>query len=217
MIKKSNHKSRLLDALAMAVDAPLNAEGFSRRRCSLAYTRTLNGAEQEISFVTDWFPKYQPDVEAHIHPMVRLKMPSISCSALDLVQGDKMLLAGAPEIILNQPIEFAAPKDAHVRWFASGALQFVEVCQSITSFLEQWIFPLLSQLSTAEDLIRAFETCDVRLMKQKHWYVFIAAAYKVQHRETEMRRLVEEHFGSPGMRKLYSKLFESCWPTLDSK
>jgi len=68
----------------------------------------LNAAEQQINFVTDYFPKYQPNAEAHIHPMLLLRMPRVSERALALVKGNNLLLADAPDVIVNQPIEFTA-------------------------------------------------------------------------------------------------------------
>ena len=124
-------KNELLEALAVVVDEPLKQVGFVRKKGSITYSRRLNDAGQQIAFVMDCFPKYQPGAEAHIHPMLLLKMPQVSEKALALVNGDNMLLAGAPEIIVNQPIEFTAPKDKHQRWFATGNEQFVAASESI--------------------------------------------------------------------------------------
>ena len=140
--------------------------------------------------------------------MLRLVMPELSKLAMTIVKGDEMLLAGAPDIIVNQPIEFAAPKGAHTRWFATGAEQFNETCQSIIAFLRLWVFPFLLELSTPEDLVKAYEKSDIRLMKQKHWHIFVLAAYQALGRLDEARCVVLKQFGSPGLRKRYSKLFE---------
>jgi hypothetical protein len=209
MTTQSVVKDYLLNALVAFVDQPMSEEGFSRNRSSFTYTRTIKEAEQQIVFAADWFPKYQPGAEAHIHPMIRLAMPEVSKRAIDLVRGDEMLLAGAPEIILNQPIEFAAPKDAHLRWFPTGPEQFNEACQSILAFHRLWVFPLLKELSTPEDLVRAYETNDGRLMKQKHWHIFVAAAYQILGRLDDAFSIIQKQFGSPGLRKRYSKLFEA--------
>jgi hypothetical protein len=136
-------------------------------------------------------------------------MPAISKLAITLVKGDKMLLAGAPEIILNQPIEFTAQKDAHVRWFATGPTEFADACQSILAFLRQWVLPLFSELSTPEDLVRAYESSEVRIMKQRHWNIFVVAAYAELGLMDQARKVVEKHFGSPGMRSRYASLFET--------
>lgn len=202
-------KNELLEALAAVVDEPLKQVGFARKKGSLTYSRTLNIAEQQITFVMNCFPKYQPGAEAHIHPMLQLRMSPVSEKALALVNGDKMLLADAPEIIVNQPIEFTAPKDKHQRWFATGNEQFVAACASIQAFLTAWVLPFLSEVSTAAELVMLYERNDARVMKQKHWHIFIAAAYELLGQLDKARQLVREQFGSPGLRKRYAPLFTS--------
>jgi hypothetical protein len=202
-------KNWLLEALTAVMDEPLKRAGFARKKGSLTYSRTLNAAEQQISFVTDYFPKYQPGAEAHIHPMLQLKMSPVSENALSLVNGDKMLLAGAPEIIMNQPIEFTAPKDKHQRWFAAGNEQFVAACGSIQAFLTLWVLPFLSEITTPADLVKLYETNDPRIMKQKHWHIFIAAAYEVSGQLDKARQVVRAQFGGAGLRRRYAPLFAS--------
>jgi len=202
-------KNELLEALAAVVDEPLKQVGFVRRKGSLTYSRMLNAAEQQITFVMDCFPKYQPGAEAHIHPMLQLRMPQVNEKALALVNGDKMLLADAPEIIVNQPIEFTAPKDERQRWFATGKAQFVAACDSIQAFLARWVLPFLAEVSTPADLVKLYQTNDARIMKQKHWHIFIAAAYQVLGQLDKAREVVVKQFGSPGLRKRYAPLFAS--------
>jgi hypothetical protein len=139
--------------------------------------------------------------------MLQLAMPQVNEKALALVKGDKMLLAGAPEIIVNQPIEFTAPKDKHQRWFATGNEQFVTACDSIKAFLARWVLPFLSEVSTPEDLVKLYETNDARMMKQKHWHIFVVAAYQVLGRPDKACEVVQQHFGSLGLRKRYAPLF----------
>jgi hypothetical protein len=202
-------KYRLLDALADVLDEPLMQLGFVRKKGSLNYSRSLNDSLQQIRFVMDSNPKYQPGVDAHVHPMVRLAMPKVTETALVLVKGDKLLLAGAPEIIVNQPIEFTAPKEKHERWFASNDEQFAAVCESIKAFLTRWVLPFLLEVSTPSDLVKLYETNDERIMKQKHWYIFVAAAYQVLGCLDKAREVGRQHFGSPGLRKRYAPLFAS--------
>lgn len=202
-------KNELLEALAAVVEEPLKQVGFARKKGSLTYSRTVNAAEQSITFVMDCFPKYQPGVEAHIHPVLQLRMSPVSEKALTLVNGDKMLLADAPEIIVNQPIEFTAPKDKHQRWFATGHEQFVAACDSIQTFLARWVLPLLSEVSGPADLVKLYEMNDARFMRQKHWHIVIVAAYQVLGQLDKAREVVRQQFGSPGLRKRYAPLFAS--------
>jgi hypothetical protein len=202
-------KAQLFGALAEVLDEPMKQAGFARKKESLTYSRALNAAEQQITIVMDCFPKYQPGAEAHIHPMLHLRLPQVSEKAVALVRGDKMLLAGAPEIIVNQPIEFTAPKDQHERWFATGKEQFTAACDSIQAFLNRWVLPFLSEVSTPAGLVKLYEANDARIMKQKHWHIFIAAAYQVTGQIDKARDVVRQQFGSPGLRKRYAPLFQS--------
>lgn len=205
----SELKHQLLEALVQVVDNPMHEVGFVRRKGSLIYNRKLNDAEQQITFVMDTYPKCQPGAEAHIHPMLQLAMPQVCETALALVKGDKFLLANAPDIIVNQPIEFTAPKDQHQRWFATGKDEFVATCVSISAFLSRWVLPFLSEVSTPADLVKIYETNDTRMLRLQHWHIRVAAAYQVMGRLDKAREVVRQHFGSAGLRKRYAPLFTS--------
>ncbi len=155
----------------------------------------------------DIFPTYEPNAEAHIHPALQLRLPKVSERALALVNGDSALLAGAPEIIVNQPIEFTAPKDEYQRWFATGEEQFFTVCTSIRLFIERWVLPFFSQVSKPADLVKIYETKNERMMKQKHWYIFVAGAYDILNERAKAAEVIQTHFGSAGLRRRYSSLF----------
>jgi hypothetical protein len=92
-------KNQLLETLAEVLDLPMKAVGFTRNKRSLVYTRKVNDAEHRIMFIIHYHPKYQPGAEAHIHPMLQLRMSKVSEIALAMVTGDNMLLAGASEIL----------------------------------------------------------------------------------------------------------------------
>lgn len=198
-----------MEALAHVLDEPVRTAGFTRNRRSLVYTRKVNDAEQRIAFIVHCHPKYQLAAEAHICPALQVIIPKISQSALALVKGDKMLLAGAPEIVIGQPIDFTAPKAEQQRWFATGGEQFVAACDSIRAFLSSWVLPFLSEISTPAELVRLYETNDARVLKQKHWHIFVAAAYQVLSQLDKARQVVRHRFGSPGLRKRYAPLFAS--------
>ena len=202
-------KQEILMALSEVIDNSLREIGFTRRRDSLSYVRSRAGTEQRIIFIVDFFPTYQPGAKAHIHPAIQLKMSEISRVALELAKNDRRLLADAPDLIANQPIEFTAPKDAHERWFASDRSEYRDVCQAIKRFLFKWVIPFLSETLTPEDLVKLYETNDERIMKQRHWYIFIAAAYLILGRADAARKVVSERFASPGLRKKYSAVFDS--------
>ena len=201
-------KPKLLAALTQVVDEPLRSEGFTRGKNGLIYKRKLNDSVQEISFVSDWYPRYHPGAEAHLYPTFLVRMPEVTKLAIEFVRGEVRLLGGAT-LIVNQPVEHAAPKGERPQWYPTGEKEFVQACRSIVSFMRQWVFPLLSEFSTAEDLVRIHETNDPRVSWQFIWYIYIAAAYCKIGRFEEARKLVNEKFGSPGLRRQYSMVFES--------
>ena len=209
---KQDIKSDLLTALGSIGDEAFGAMGFKRRKGSLDYRRTVGDAQQTVAFAADYLPKCKPGEELHLHPAMRLVMPTVTEAALRLVAGKKVLLANAPSIIVNQPIEFTAPKAEHVRWFATGLDQMKERVTELIEFVEKWVRPFLDQLSTPDDLIAVYKSGDERMLKQRHWYLFIAAAYMVNGDDSEALNILENNLGLPGLRKRYAVAFETLGP-----
>ncbi|WDE08762.1 hypothetical protein SG34_033220 [Thalassomonas viridans] len=200
-------KNNLLDMLMEFIDAPLLAKGFKRRKSSTLYKRTLPEGIQEIDFVTSVSPKYQPDAQVHIQPAFILKLPQVSAKALRLVDGNKMLLANAADIILKQPVDICAPKEEHQRWFIRKPDDHVSVGAAIRSFLEKWLYPFVDSLESIGDLLSAYEAADTRLVKQQHWYVFVSAAYLLKSEPEKAKAVMIEHLGNPGLKRRYASVY----------
>lgn len=205
-------KADLLRALDEAGDETFSKLGFKRRKGSLNYTRDINDARQTIAFAADYLPKYQADAELHLHPAMHLTMKQVSEAALRLVAGNKMLLANAPDVIVNQPIEFTAPKVEHVRWFASGLDQMKEQVTATGVFMQKWTMPFLDELTTPDELIGVYKSADERMLKQHHWYLFIAAAHLAKGDDRDALNVLEDNLGAPGLRKRYAVAFETLSP-----
>ncbi len=126
-----------------------------------------------------------------------------------LVNGNKMLLANAPDILLKQPIEMSAPKENHERWFTKGVEDYSDVGAAICSFFERWLVDLLDGLQGVNDLLKAYESADERLLKQQHWYVYVTAAYLLKGEKAKARSVMESHLGNPGLKKRYSAVYEN--------
>ena len=206
-------KADLLAALDAVGDEAFAGMGFKRRKGTLDYIRTIRDARQTIAYAIDCLPKYQLGEELHLHPAMHIAMKPVTEAALRLVAGNKMLLANAPDIIVNQPIEFTAPKPEHARWFASGLDQMKERVTEISAFVKKWVIPFLDVLTTPDDLIGVYENADERMMKQRHWYLFVAAAHLAQENDREALTVLEENLGAPGLRKRYSTAFETLGST----
>jgi hypothetical protein len=202
-------KADLLDVLQQDGDGRFGRWGFGRGAGSLSYERNFKDARQSIVFNVDTFPRYEPGAELHIHPSMHLAMTAVTDAALKLVGGDAALLANAPDIIVNQPIEVAAPKDAHVRWFATGKDQMRERVRDIAGFTECRLIPFLNGLGTPDDLVTIYSNNDGRMMKLQHWYVYVAAAYILLGKPNEAREVLEKHLGAARLRRRYAAAFEA--------
>ena len=159
-------------------------------------------------FGADYFPKYEKSAEICIHPWLRVKMPAVTEMALRLVGGNKMLLANATDLVVAQPVEFGAPKEVHERWFATGEEEIKQCVQRIVPYIESLGLPLLKSLSNPQDLIAACAKDDERLMKQMHWYVYVAAALALSGEYESACNLLEEKY-APGIRRRYAVVFEN--------
>ncbi len=209
MRDKQDVKTDLLEALGSNGDSFVVPYGLKRGKSSLEYVASTERVRHAILVAADYFPKYEPSAEIHIHPVLRVGMPDVTEMALRLVGRNKMLLANAPELIVAQPVEYAAPKDAHQRWFATGYEQIVQRIRSIGEFIREWTFPVFDLLNSPEGLINAYASDDDRLLKQKHWYVFVAAAYALGSDYDAALAVVNERLGSPGLRRMYAPVFEN--------
>lgn len=120
-----------------------------------------------------------------------------------------MVASSDPHLILNQPITFAAPKENHEYWYATGLEEIVAVCERIREFVFQWVLPFVDRARSPADLVRLYEENDSRMMKQLHTHVYIVAAYRLLGEEEKAREVVRKHFSEPGIKARYGALFKS--------
>ena len=208
MRRKGQTKPDLLAALASVSDIPLMDLGYKRNKRSTFYTKNIEQARHTIFFTTDFSPMYEADAEAHIHPMIRIQIPSVTEKALELVDGNRMLRAGAPEIFVNQPIEFTAPKNCHMRWFTYGPEDYAAVVKDIVAFLLNWAIPFLEQFTSPFSIVDAYNRGEDRLMWQQHTYVDVAAAFCLCEQPEKAREVIKEKLGAPGLKRRYAVVFE---------
>jgi hypothetical protein len=202
-------KAALLDALADVLDVPMAEVGFKRRPGTAAFVRALENGDQRVLFLMDCFPTYESGAVAHVHPALEIRMAGVSEVALKLVGGNALLLAGAPDIVVKQPIDLLAPKERHIRWFAYDRADMWTACRGIYQFLAEWAWPFLAELATPSDLVRAYETGDSRILRQRHWYVFVVAAYVLLNESGRARAVAKDHFGSPWLQSKYASMLMS--------
>lgn len=194
--------------LGATLDRSLAKHGFKRPKRSTTYKRQLTHAVQEINVFADFFPRYEPTAEAHLHAHLILKFPELSEQALRLVDGNVRLL-GQPEVVMNEPIEFAAPKDVRRKWYAYNPGDYPMIGEDMYDFIEKWVVPLLEKLQTPDDLIKIYETNDKRIIKQHHWYIYVVAAFLLKGDKDSARQVMETNLGRPGLRKIYAAVYDN--------
>lgn len=207
--RASEIKLDVLTSLKSVSDSPLADFGFKRPAKGFCYTRKVGFAEHQIFIWVDYHPKFDLGAEVQFKPEMCLQMEVVSRVALELVRGNELLLGGFPEIITKQPVDFIAPKEMFVRWFARGANEMAECMQLIINFAKRWVIPFLDQLTSPEDLIKIYTENDTRITKPHHWYIFIAAAYLVLGQPNKAMEVLEVKLGSTGLRRDYAVVFES--------
>ena len=202
-------KLDVLDSLKLFSDSSLGSFGFKRPAKGFCYTRKVGVAEHKIYVWVNYHPKFDRGAEVQFKPDMCLQMDAVSQVALELVRGNELLLGECPEIITKQPIDFVAPKEMFVRWFATGTAEMAECIQQISDFAKCWVIPLLDRLTSPEDLIRIYTENDSRVTKPHHWYIYIAAAYLVIGQPHKAMEVLEVKLGSTGLRKDYAVVFDS--------
>lgn len=207
-LNRQTIKSYLLNMLSELIDNPLRKYDFSRKKNQLIYTWANNEVTQKLSFDFAFKPRYEPNFVAHLNPRVILFFPRIKSIAFDMVHGDKWLLANAPEITLNQPIDLLAPKSEHIRWFATHQEDFFDAGSSIVKFINSWVVPFLVDYRSVEGIVDNFEKGDNRVLKQDHWFIYVAAAYILLKNPSKAEEIIKERFDRAGTREKYSSLFD---------
>lgn len=200
-------KADLLKALEHHADDALNALGFKRRRGSLDYIRKVDDSIQKIVFAVDYNPKYEAGADVHLHPNMHLSMPLVSDFTLRLADGNKMLLANAPDLIVNQPIDFVMPKEERSRFFATGLEEMKRQVAQLIELIKQWSIPFFDELTTVQRLVEFYEREDERMMKQRHWYLFIAGANLALGQEKAALEVLEKNYKNSGLKSRYASAF----------
>lgn len=125
-----------------------------------------------------------------------------------MVGGNAWLLANAPSMIISQPIDFAIPKEEHTSWYTYGSDTFPECVRSIRSSVVRWIVPFLDHYQSFKSLTFAYENNEERILKQRHFYIRVAAAYLLLRQPQSAIKTLEDKLGQAGPKRDYAKAFE---------
>jgi len=209
MIETKKHVHEVLcEVLATDLDRYMEANGFNRRDSSLIYARSFETCEQMLEMHFTFKPTLDPRANAHIYPRLLFKFPEVNRVASEMVGGQHGVI-GTTDITLAQPLDFAIPKDARVGWFTyDGENDCVLCVRSIQGYVEKWIMPFFNEYATVESLTNYFETKDERIPAQRHFYIYVAAAFVLLGHPAKAMEVLESKFGKAGPRRDYAKAFE---------
>jgi hypothetical protein len=205
----SEIKLRLAKALASEADASLAKVGFARSAKGIRYARKLPEAMQVFNISLAVRPKYHREAIAHIYPRVNLSIWPVCEVAEKLVSESPVLLANAPDVMVNRPLEHLVPKAQRIQWYAYRADDFDHIAGSVAAQCLKWGLPFLDDYRTALDVVRGHESGDERPRLQENWYVFVIAAYLCLGRREAALETANRAFALPGPRRKFAPVFAS--------
>jgi hypothetical protein len=206
-MNSSEIKALLLSALAAEVDGRLADVAFTRSPRSAEFTRKLPDAIQVLNVDLAVNPPYSREAIAHVYPRVRLSIPSVCQKAAELVAGNPVLLANAPQIMVNRPLEHLVPKAERVQWYAFQKDDFTSIARGVADAFLKWGVPFFDHYRTAGEVVKGFDEGDDRPKLQENWAIFVAAALLVEGHDQRAVELIGSTFRSPGSRKKYALVF----------
>jgi hypothetical protein len=208
MTNKEKQAERILvQALGAELDPFLAEHEFVRPEGSVDYRRRCKDGDQFLRMLFEFRPKHHPGADSHIYPITKVVFPQLNRVAFDMVDHVPLLI-GDPEITFSQPIDFAIPKEDHIRWYAHGREGTVECVRSIKRSLRAWVLPFLDEYTTIASLASAYEKHDERFGWQRPFYIYIAATYVILGQPEKAREVLEDRLGKTGVRRKYGKAFE---------
>jgi hypothetical protein len=163
---------------------------------------------QRLDLTFDYRPSHDPEADVYVLPWVRVDCPKVGKVILAMARRDVVSLPGAPDAVVSQPLEFAAPKGYHARWYATGTEEILYMVRAIRECLDHWGMAFLDEFTRIDSFISAYERCDYRWPKTVQDFIRIVAAYVLVEKPHRASRVLEERFGKPGPRRKYAKLFE---------
>lgn len=206
-MKAPEIKIALVQALARLGDQPLSERGFWRSSKAIFYARSKGATRQIFDLGFAAHLSYDREALAHIYPRIRLEMKDVGSVASARVDGNPVLVANAPELLLNRPFEHFAPKPERIQWYARNLQDFDGIVESVITQFGQWGAPFFDDYWSALDIIRGYEADDERPRLQQSWWVFVIAAYVSVGRITEAFAVAEKAFSALGTRRKYDVVF----------
>lgn len=208
MIRNAKESHSLISThLPTQVDPFLRHHDFRRRGNSHRYTRAYYDAKQKIEIVLAHTHDTDSRVVAQILPYLEFCIPAVNEIALEMVK-DVRLLANAPHITLRQQLNIAIPSSDQTTWYYKQESECKEALDSVKKALEKWGIPFLDEYASASSITANYEAGDDRIFSQKHWYIFVSAAYLLQDLPGHARKVLETKLTGYWTRKRFANAIE---------
>lgn len=206
----------LRQALQAELDEMMCAASFSRRSNSITYSRKCESGKQNIRMNVAFNPQYQTRATSHIYPYIELCFIELNQLAQKMLESDFWLSNNPPEFTISQPIDFVIPKEHHMYWYTYELESIMACVKSIKLSIERWVIPFLNQYTNVDSITSAYESKDERLVMQKYFYVYVAAAYLLLGQPESAMQVLEGNLGQRGPRRDFAKAFEYVQARLGS-
>lgn len=208
MSMKDEIKACLIANMENLLDLYMARLGFKRRARSLIYKREYKGATQIIDVEAQIHPKDNPNAAAAIYPIMEVHVPEADKVLEDMIDGNLGLLEGVTKGLSNQPIEFTSQKVEKARWFVYQPDSVPEVVQGIRAFMERWTMPFLDVYATPEDIVKADEREDGRMVADRAHRMRVVAAALACDRRDYAEAVMNKRLSAPGLRMRYKQVYD---------
>jgi len=188
-VAKEN-KELLISCTPEVLDPVLTPLGFRRPRRSLVYSRNFPGTKHEVDLSFDSSPRYAPEARMHLLPSVRIRMPEVAQTALQMTKDQ--FLFGKSDVIITHQMQNLAPNGEHRRWFVSDTSSCRLALDDVAAFFPRWVEPFLRDYTSPDYLLRQYEAGDKRPIQQNHFFVFVAACFVLRGQRDRAAQVLDK-------------------------
>lgn len=189
------------DALDREADATLSRFGFKRRRSKDDYVRRTAESVHTLIFRPNVKPRFHSGSDVYVYPLIWVEMPTIGAKALEIVGGNAWVLANAPGLLVNDPIDLWGGGAERGFWHATGKKEMRARVAEAVSFVERHALARLNALQTVQDFIRDCEAKGTETIAKGRLLVQLAAAYLLLGKDDAARRTLERCAADQGLRE----------------
>lgn len=200
-------KRHFRNELGITLDGCLGGYGFKRKASSTAYKRQKGTAQQTFDMAISLHPAYERNAIIHIYPRLLLELRDVNEIALKLVNGNAILLANAPDITLNRPLEHFVPLEHRTQWYAYELSGCKAAISSAYEQFNEWGLPFLDDYVDEKSILNGYLAADQRPVLQKNWYLFVVAAAVLLDKKREALEIAEKEFATKRDRSKYEAVF----------